>query len=703
MAQRRLTPLGGRPRLRATRATGSPRWSRSCRPSCAKAALGTRGRSATSSSRSTPRASARTGEFEADLDALIGLARERAAARPGAPVLVAGDPERAAAERPDAARHPAHRAASSRTSAPSPRRPASRSCSTPHDRASRAGYGSAVVAASAARSAARAVPAARQARGPARPARPRHGRLRRRDRALLPRPFAREGIDPREIRGAADLARLPLLDRELVRASPELFRRRDARRPRRALPFTTSGSTGDAAARASTTGARVLANIAFGERERAPDHRRHRRRASGRRSSTSATRRRRSSDVTAFYAENTLLPVRPRRRVRRRCSSRSRGRRARERRAARTARRATAAGSTSSSRRSRRAASSSTRRSWSCTWPRRCRPAGASSSRAPSASRCCRATARPRRSRSASTARSARAFTCTRTSATSASSDRRTRRRRASSGRIVISNLVNRGSVLLNYPIGDVGSITEEPCPCGRTFRLLSELEGRVEDILPLADGRFVHPRAVWQVFKDDPDVLQYQLTQHEPDRFELTLATLDDEAFARAWGGRSRRCGSCSARRAIDVPAARGGPARRGKFRAVVSRCLSRLNAVVGDRGLRWHRRAGSLRPALSAPRRPASPSASTRPRTASDREPTRPHRSSCGHRARGTRRTDPALAGLEAPSTAGRRGDGSIRRARPVRHVRAPRSSICSSTPGRPGRGPRGAASRCRRPSAR
>jgi len=32
--------------------------------------------------------------------------------------------------------------------------------------------------------------------------------------------FARSGVDPRSIRGAEDLARLPILDRELERARP---------------------------------------------------------------------------------------------------------------------------------------------------------------------------------------------------------------------------------------------------------------------------------------------------------------------------------------------------------------------------------------------------------------------------------------------------------------------------------------------------
>jgi phenylacetate-CoA ligase len=101
-------------------------------------------------------------------------------------------------------------------------------------------------------------------------------------------------------------------------------------------------------------------------------------------------------------------------------------------------------------------------------------------------------------------------------------------------GPIVLSNLVNRATVLLNYPIGDVGTMATGPCACGRTLVRLADLEGRVEDVISTVDGRFVHPRAVWQVLKDDAELLQYQLTQHEPRRFRLTLVTLDPAAFER-------------------------------------------------------------------------------------------------------------------------------------------------------------------------
>jgi phenylacetate-CoA ligase len=99
-------------------------------------------------------------------------------------------------------------------------------------------------------------------------------------------------------------------------------------------------------------------------------------------------------------------------------------------------------------------------------------------------------------------------------------------------GEVVISNLVNRGTVLLNYRLGDLAVISRERCSCGRTLPLLADLEGRVEDTIFLPDGEFVHPRAVWGVFKQKPEVLRYQLIQQTPQHFELRLVTVDRAVY---------------------------------------------------------------------------------------------------------------------------------------------------------------------------
>lgn len=101
-------------------------------------------------------------------------------------------------------------------------------------------------------------------------------------------------------------------------------------------------------------------------------------------------------------------------------------------------------------------------------------------------------------------------------------------------GDIVISNLMNRGTVLLNYRIEDRGQLSEAACPCGRTLPLLAKLEGRRDDVIQLPDGNYLHSATVWLALRDNPDFIQYQLIQHTLDRFELKLVTADQSMFDR-------------------------------------------------------------------------------------------------------------------------------------------------------------------------
>jgi phenylacetate-CoA ligase len=334
--------------------------------------------------------------------------------------------------------------------------------------------------------------------------------------------FAREGIDPRDVRGAGDLDRLPVLDRDVVRARPELFTAETAA-SRRALSFTTSGSTGTPL-RVLHDQRSLLANISFGERERAAVIRVC---GSGFRPSevyvgneTSVMRK-----VTAFYADNVLFPVRPRRRfvsVRAPIEE--------------------IAGIVNEERpdilvgyggwidlffKTVAARGLPLHRPRMVMYMAEALPHGGREHIEG-------AFGIPVLSRYSAAEAFKIGFFCEERTGFHLHEDL-CHVRIGELGEIVLSNLVNRATVLLNYPIGDVGSISERSCPCGRTFKLLSELEGRVEDILWLPDGSFVHPRAVWQVFMHEPEVLQYQLVQHEPRRFELRLATLDEAAFERA------------------------------------------------------------------------------------------------------------------------------------------------------------------------
>jgi len=58
------------------------------------------------------------------------------------------------------------------------------------------------------------------------------------------------------------------------------------------------------------------------------------------------------------------------------------------------------------------------------------------------------------------------------------------------SGEVVISNLVNPATVILNYRTGDRGRVSPSQCACGRTLPLLEQLEGRICDTIYFSGGR---------------------------------------------------------------------------------------------------------------------------------------------------------------------------------------------------------------------
>lgn len=56
-------------------------------------------------------------------------------------------------------------------------------------------------------------------------------------------------------------------------------------------------------------------------------------------------------------------------------------------------------------------------------------------------------------------------------------------------GRTVSAGERGGATVLLNYRLGDCGVMSAEPCPCGRALPLLAQLDGRVSEIIRLGNG----------------------------------------------------------------------------------------------------------------------------------------------------------------------------------------------------------------------
>jgi phenylacetate-CoA ligase len=92
------------------------------------------------------------------------------------------------------------------------------------------------------------------------------------------------------------------------------------------------------------------------------------------------------------------------------------------------------------------------------------------------------------------------------------------------SGEVVLSNLVNRGTVLLNYRLGDVAAMLPGSCACGRSLPRLSFPVGRTDDVIELDSGAVVHPQAVRDLFTEERDLWQYQVVHEGRRQFRIDL-----------------------------------------------------------------------------------------------------------------------------------------------------------------------------------
>jgi len=106
-------------------------------------------------------------------------------------------------------------------------------------------------------------------------------------------------------------------------------------------------------------------------------------------------------------------------------------------------------------------------------------------------------------------------------------------------GRIVLTNLHNYAMPFIRYDIGDIGVASDAPCGCGRGLPMLSEIKGRVTDLIATTDGKTIPGAAMSHVIKDLSHVEQFQMVQERLDRItvrlvmgaECTAQYLDDVA----------------------------------------------------------------------------------------------------------------------------------------------------------------------------
>ena len=102
------------------------------------------------------------------------------------------------------------------------------------------------------------------------------------------------------------------------------------------------------------------------------------------------------------------------------------------------------------------------------------------------------------------------------------------------SGELVFTSLHNTTMPFIRYRIGDSASSSPTDCACGRTFKRMTGLQGRMTDFVRCEDGSLRSPTALIGAFDRLADrVREFQVVQQEIDSFEVRVVpkgTLDPD-----------------------------------------------------------------------------------------------------------------------------------------------------------------------------
>jgi phenylacetate-CoA ligase len=146
------------------------------------------------------------------------------------------------------------------------------------------------------------------------------------------------------------------------------------------------------------------------------------------------------------------------------------------------------------------------------------------------------------------------------------------------SGEIVVTHICSREFPFIRYRTGDVGTLDEEECECGRGLPMLKDIQGRTTDFVVAADGTVMHGLALVYVVRDLPGVKQFKIVQESVDLTRVLLvadnnfAPESTDAIRNGLKGRLGQGVVIAVERVDSITAEQSG-----KFRYVVSHAPGR------------------------------------------------------------------------------------------------------------------------------
>jgi phenylacetate-CoA ligase len=150
-----------------------------------------------------------------------------------------------------------------------------------------------------------------------------------------------------------------------------------------------------------------------------------------------------------------------------------------------------------------------------------------------------------------------------------------------SPGEVVVTHTASFGYPLIRYRTGDIAVMSPEPCRCGRGLPVLSEVHGRTTDFVVASDGTVMHGLALIYILREVAGIEAFRIEQKSRTLTEIDIVPserFDRDTTCHIIREFKRRLGS-------DVDVAielvhQIASDKSGKFRFVVSQATADLVA---------------------------------------------------------------------------------------------------------------------------
>lgn len=142
------------------------------------------------------------------------------------------------------------------------------------------------------------------------------------------------------------------------------------------------------------------------------------------------------------------------------------------------------------------------------------------------------------------------------------------------SGEIVVTHLATGEFPFIRYRTGDIGTLSDTACSCGRGLPVLKEIQGRSTDFLIAQNGTVMHGLALIYILRDLPQVRAFKIIQESLDLTRVQVVPeqdLGNELRTKIEQGFKARLGAGVAIQVEQVSEI--APEKSGKFRYVISK----------------------------------------------------------------------------------------------------------------------------------